>query len=47
MKVPVFILSAALGAAILLQGWTLNEIVNLKADVAAIKAQLTIKLTKK
>lgn len=39
MKIPVFILSAALGVAILLEGWTLNEIINLKVEVSAIKAQ--------
>jgi len=31
-----------LSATFALQGWALLEIVNLKADVAAIKAQLTI-----
>ena len=40
MKIPVFILSAALGLAILLEGWTLTQIIDLKVAVAAIKTQL-------
>ncbi len=40
MRVPVFVLSALIGVAILLEGWTLNEIVNLKVEVSAIKTQL-------
>jgi hypothetical protein len=41
VKIPVWILSTFLTAALLLQGWTLNEIVNLKMSVAAIQSQLT------
>lgn len=40
MKIPVFILSACVGVAILLEGWTLTEIINLKLAVAEIKTQL-------
>ena len=40
MKIPVFILSAALGLAILLEGWTLTQIIDLKVAVAAINTQL-------
>jgi len=40
MKIPIFILSAALGVAILLEGWTLTQIIDLKVAVAAINTQL-------
>ena len=40
LKIPVFILSAALGLAILLEGWTLTQIIDLKVAVAAINTQL-------
>lgn len=42
VKVPAVIVSAFLGACILLEAWTLNTLDNLKADVAAIKAQLQL-----
>ena len=40
MKIPIWILTVVAGAFLTLQGWTLNEVVNLNADVAAIKAVL-------
>ena len=38
MKIPVFILTLAASAAFAMQAWTLNAVVDLKADVAALKA---------
>ena len=40
MKIPIFVLSAVCGVGVLLESWTLSTLVDLKADVAAIKAQL-------
>ena len=42
MKIPIFILTIFLTASLMLEGWTLNEIVNLKVEIAAIKVQLQI-----
>ena len=43
MKIPIWFLTLAVGAIFALQGWTLNQVVNLRSDVAAIKAVLPIK----
>jgi hypothetical protein len=40
VKLPGFIVTAALTALLGLQAWSLCEIVNLKTDVASIKATL-------
>ena len=38
MKIPMAIISCFLGALVLLEAWTLNAVVELKTEVAAIKA---------
>jgi hypothetical protein len=40
MKIPGFLVTADLTALLGLQAWSLCEIVNLKTDVASIKATL-------
>lgn len=40
MKIPVVIVSIFLTGILALEGWTLNEVVKLKTDVAAIKSKL-------
>jgi hypothetical protein len=40
MKIPVFILSAFLVAALASQGWLINEVVNLKVAISGIQAAL-------
>jgi hypothetical protein len=42
MKIPVFIITLAVAALIALQGWTLNAVVDLKSDVAALKSILSV-----
>lgn len=37
MKIPIAFLTIAVSAVVALQAWTLNEIVNLKTDVATLK----------
>ena len=45
MKIPVFILSLAVGALLAVNGWTLQKVVQLGEDVAAIKATLSLRET--
>lgn len=40
MKIPVWILTLLVGAAITVEGWTLDKIVSIGEDVAGIKATL-------
>jgi hypothetical protein len=39
VKIPPFIIALFLTASLGLQGWTLSTVVDLKADVAALKVQ--------
>jgi hypothetical protein len=45
MKVPVPFLVAGLTALLALQGWTLKSVVEMKVEIAAIKATLSLKQT--
>lgn len=40
MKIPVWLLTIAVGAVFALQGWTLQTVFDLSKDVAAIKATI-------
>jgi hypothetical protein len=40
MKIPVWILTIAVGALVALQGWTLQTVFDLSKDVAGIKATI-------
>ena len=42
MKIPVFILMLFGTSALALQAWTLNAIVDLKSDVAALKYVISV-----
>jgi hypothetical protein len=39
VKIPVWILSAAFAALLALEGWTLDQVSNLRADVAVLEAR--------
>jgi len=47
MKIPIPFLVLAVGAMVSLQAWTLNTVIDLKSDVAALKVSLKYNLTKK
>lgn len=40
MKIPAFLISAAVGVIIAIQAWTLTEIVNLKVTVATLSERV-------